>query len=84
MKTDARPQRMPTISRLLFSARALVSTKTIFIYGNRLRKLCEQDHDPGYEIMKRITEVETQCLQAMLLRLMECTNAAASVAIGRH
>jgi CRP-like cAMP-binding protein len=45
-------------------ARALEPTKTIFFYGTRLREQCEQDHELGYQLMKRIAEVATQCLQA--------------------
>lgn len=58
---------------LHLSARALTPTRTIFFYGTRLRAECEQDHDLGYEIMKRIAEVATQCLQATQQRLIECT-----------
>jgi CRP/FNR family cyclic AMP-dependent transcriptional regulator len=47
-----------------FGARAVEPTKTIFFYGTRLREQCEQDHELGYQLMKRIAEVATQCLQA--------------------
>lgn len=53
------------------SARALEPTKTIFFYGTRLLEQCEQDHELGYQLMKRIAEVATQCLQATQQRLME-------------
>jgi len=46
---------------LHFGARALEPTKTIFFYGTRLREL---DHEFGYQLMKRIAEVATKCLQA--------------------
>jgi CRP-like cAMP-binding protein len=49
---------------LHFSARAVEPTKTIFFYGTRLREQCEQDHEFGYQLMKRIAEVATKCLQA--------------------
>ena len=49
---------------LHFSARAVKPTKTIFFYGTRLREQCELDHEFGYQIMKRIAEVATKCLQA--------------------
>jgi CRP-like cAMP-binding protein len=54
-----------------FSARALEPTQTIFFYGTRLREQCEQDHELGYELMKRIAEVATQCLSATQERLVE-------------
>ena len=56
---------------LHLSARALEPVRTIFFYGTRLREQCEQDHELGYQLMKRIAEVATQCLQATQRRLME-------------
>ena len=56
---------------LHFSARALETTKTIFFYGPRLREQCEQDHEMGYQIMKRIAEVATQSLGATQRQLMK-------------
>ena len=56
---------------LHFSARALEPTTTIFFYGTRLRQECEQDHELGYQLMKRVAEVTTQCLRATQQRLME-------------
>jgi CRP-like cAMP-binding protein len=40
-----------------FDARCVKSTKAIFIYGTRVRELCENDHDLGYELMKRTAEI---------------------------
>jgi CRP-like cAMP-binding protein len=54
-----------------FTARALEPTTTIFFYGTRLREQCEQDHELGYQIMKRIAEVATQSLRATQRRLMQ-------------
>jgi len=54
-----------------FSARALEPTTAIFFYGTRLREQCEQDHELGYQIMRRIAEVATQSLQATQRRLMK-------------
>jgi CRP/FNR family cyclic AMP-dependent transcriptional regulator len=59
---------------LQMSARALEPTKTIFFYGTRLREQCEQDHDLGYELMKRVAAVVTQRLRATQQRLMECAD----------
>lgn len=56
---------------LHFSAPALELTRTIFFYGPRLREQCEQDHELGYQIMKRIAEVATQSLGATQRRLMQ-------------
>ena len=56
---------------LHFSACALEPTTTIFFYAPRLREQCEQDHELGYQIMKRIAEVTTQSLRATQRRLMQ-------------
>ena len=58
-----------------FSARALEHTRTIFFYGTRLREQCEADHEFGYQLMKRIAEVATQCLRDSQQRLMEDLDA---------
>ena len=47
-----------------FDARALEPTKAVFFYGTRLREYCEQDHDLGYELMKRVAAVIVKRLQA--------------------
>jgi CRP-like cAMP-binding protein len=46
----------------LATAQAVDPVKTIFFYGTRLRQRCEEDHDLGYEIMKRIAQVAIQHL----------------------
>jgi CRP-like cAMP-binding protein len=52
-------------------AHAVEPTRTIFFYGTRLREQCEQDHEFGYELMKRIAEVATECLRATQQCLLE-------------
>ena len=61
---------------LHLSARALEPTRTIFFHGTRLREQCEQDHDLGYQLMKRIAEVVIQRLRATQQRLMECNDTS--------
>ena len=61
-------------SNLLLSARVLEATKMIFFYGTHLRLKCEQDHELGYQLMKRIAEVATKCVRAMQKCLKDCTN----------
>lgn len=53
-----------------FDARALEDTKAIFFYGTRLREHCEQDHDLGYDLMKRTAEVVIRRLQATRRQLL--------------
>jgi CRP-like cAMP-binding protein len=54
-----------------FDARAVTPVKAIFFYGTRLREQCENDHDLGYELMKRTAEVTIERLQATRRRLWE-------------
>jgi CRP-like cAMP-binding protein len=53
-----------------FDARALEPTAAIFFYGTRLREQCEQDHDFGFELMKRMNQVVVQRLQATRQQLI--------------
>jgi CRP/FNR family cyclic AMP-dependent transcriptional regulator len=53
-----------------FDARSVKSTRAIFIYGTRVRELCENDHDLGYELMKRTAEIvigRLQCARQQLV-----------------
>ena len=53
-----------------FDARTMEPTTAIFFYGTRLREQCEQDHDFGYEMMKRMTQVLVQRLQVARSQLL--------------
>jgi CRP/FNR family cyclic AMP-dependent transcriptional regulator len=48
-----------------FSMRAIEPTKTIFFYGTRLQQQCEDDHDFGYELMKRFAREAIKNLKSM-------------------
>ena len=54
-----------------FNARALTPVKTIFFYGTRLRELCEENHDLGYALMMRVSEIIIKRLQAARRELVE-------------
>ena len=54
-----------------FDARALTPVKAIFFYGTRLREQCENDHELGYELMKRVSGVLIERLQATRRHLVE-------------
>jgi CRP/FNR family transcriptional regulator, cyclic AMP receptor protein len=56
---------------LHFDARAVTPTKTLFFYGTRLRELCEENHDLGYQLMTRFTEIIIKRLQAARRELVE-------------
>jgi CRP/FNR family cyclic AMP-dependent transcriptional regulator len=55
----------------MFDARALTLTRAIAFDAECLRAKCESDHDLGYELMKRVTQIIAQRLQATRLQLMD-------------
>jgi CRP-like cAMP-binding protein len=59
---------------LKLDARTLAPTRTLVFYGTRLREQCEQDHELGYQLMRRIAEVAIKCLGATQQRLVECAD----------
>ncbi|MDW8105819.1 MAG: cyclic nucleotide-binding domain-containing protein, partial [Armatimonadota bacterium] len=54
-----------------FDARAIEQTRAIALDGECLRRKCEEDHDLGYELLKRFAEIITQRLQATRLQLLD-------------
>lgn len=57
--------------RWLFDARAVELTRAIALDGKCLREKCEQDHDLGYEVMKRFVLIIAERLGATRLQLMD-------------
>jgi CRP/FNR family cyclic AMP-dependent transcriptional regulator len=57
--------------RWCFDARALEAVEAIALDGMCLLSQCENDHDFGYELMKRFTAVFAQRLHATRVELME-------------
>ena len=54
-----------------FDACAISPAKAIFFYGTRLREECEANPELGYELMKRVSAVVIERLQATRRRLVE-------------
>ena len=54
-----------------FDARALELTRAIALDGKCLRGKCDEDHDLGYELMKRFTIVIAERLEATRLQLLD-------------
>src|SRR5437868_10941111 len=54
-----------------FQATALEETAAIFLDGAGLLVACEKNHELGYELMKRISHVIMQRLQAVKLHLLD-------------
>jgi len=57
--------------RWRFGARALQPTRAMAFDGKCLRGKCEEDHDLGYELLKRFTFVVTERLEATRLQLLD-------------
>jgi CRP/FNR family transcriptional regulator, cyclic AMP receptor protein len=54
-----------------FTARTLKPTCALVLDANWLRAKCEEDHDLGYEMLKRFMEVITARLDATRLQLQD-------------
>ncbi len=57
--------------RWRFDARAMEPVRAIALDGRCLRGRSEEDHDLGYELMKRCAQVMEQRLQATRLQLLD-------------
>ncbi|MEO6035447.1 MAG: cyclic nucleotide-binding domain-containing protein [Verrucomicrobiota bacterium] len=64
-----------------FHARALKRTTTTFFDAKVLRKLCEEDHDFGCELLKRVSQVMLERLQSTRWELLKlyCERQRASI-----
>jgi len=60
-----------------FGARALRRTRALDFDGKCLREKCEEDHDLGYEILKRFANVVTDRLDSTRLQLLDLYGATA-------
>lgn len=54
-----------------FDARAIEPCRAIFFYGTPLRDRCEEDHDLGYEMLKRMSAIVVSRLQATRKQLLK-------------
>jgi CRP-like cAMP-binding protein len=57
--------------RWTYDARAIEDTRAIAVNAACLRQKCEDDHDLGYEMMKRFTPVLVQRLHATRLQILD-------------
>jgi CRP/FNR family transcriptional regulator, cyclic AMP receptor protein len=55
----------------MFDARAAETTLAIVLDGKCLRDKCDTDHELGYELLKRVTPILGQGLDATRVRLMD-------------
>jgi len=54
-----------------FDARIVEPTRAIALDGKCLRMKCDENHDLGYELLKRFAHIVTQRLQATRLQLLD-------------
>ena len=54
-----------------FHARAVEATRAIALDGRCLRSKCEENHDLGYELLKRFAKIIERRLEATHLQLMD-------------
>jgi CRP-like cAMP-binding protein len=64
--------------RWRFDARALELTRAVALDGKCLRDKLDEDHDLGYELLKRFSVLITQRLEATRLQLMDIYGNPAS------
>ncbi len=58
-----------------FHAHAAEDTRAIALDGKCLRTKCEQNHDLGYEVVKRFAQIIEQRLEAARLQLLDVYSA---------
>lgn len=54
-----------------FHARAIQQTRAIALDGKCLRAKCEQDHDLGYEVLKRFSQLMVRRLHATRFQVLD-------------
>lgn len=54
-----------------FNAKTLRPTRALVLDGNWLRDKCEEDHDLGYEMLKRFVDLIASRLDATRLQLLD-------------
>ena len=54
-----------------FHARAVEDTRAIALDGKCLRAKCEQNHDLGYELLKRFSQIVDRRLEATRFQLLD-------------
>lgn len=59
-----------------FNAIAQEQTETIFFFGTRLRQQCDRDHDFGYELFKRMSQILISRLQSTREKWIEAARFA--------
>lgn len=61
-----------------FDARALERTQVVIVDGEKIRDLCEDNHELGYQLLMRFTRVISQRLEFTRLKLMHASGGTGS------
>ncbi len=61
----------PVVRQRTASARAVTRSKLVAFDAEKLRQLCEQDHDIGYHVMRRIANIVASRLMITRLQLLD-------------
>jgi CRP/FNR family transcriptional regulator, cyclic AMP receptor protein len=61
----------PVVRQRTASARALKPSRVLAFHAGALRRLCDEDHDLGYVIMRRIANVTASRLLTTRLQLLD-------------
>ncbi|MFH1552247.1 MAG: cyclic nucleotide-binding domain-containing protein [Candidatus Omnitrophota bacterium] len=59
--------------RYRFNAKVVEKVRAVALDGKCLREKCEKNHDLGYELLKRLTSVFTQRLEATRKQIISLT-----------
>lgn len=54
-----------------FDIKAIQKTRTVALDGQCLRKKCEEDHDLGYALMKKFSQIMIQRLRATRMQVLD-------------
>ena len=54
-----------------FDIRAIELTRTICVDGSRLREICEGNHQMGYELLKRTSQMMSKLIEATRMQLLD-------------
>jgi len=61
----------PVVHQRTASARAILPSKLIGLDAEKLRALCDEDHDLGYVVMRRIANIVSSRLTVTRLQLLD-------------
>jgi len=65
-----------------YTAQVVEPIAAIFFYGTVLRECCENDHSFGYELLKRMSFMMYQRLQAVQNRMLTLRNYSDALEVG--